>query len=79
MDTLVLIKEEDGEGGGIAEFLGLVLAEIAEEAGFLVKAVGFIAMVTEVGLGIRMPHYCYVSIRLDGAWEENRMRMAVFW
>lgn len=42
MNALVLIEEKDGEGGGINELLNLVLAEIAEEAGFLVEAMGFI-------------------------------------
>jgi hypothetical protein len=33
VDALVFIEEEDREGGGIDEFLDLVFAEIAEEAG----------------------------------------------
>ena len=42
MNALVLIEEKDCEGGGINQLLNLILAEIAEEAGFLVEAMGFI-------------------------------------
>ena len=55
MDPLVLIKKEDGEGGGIDELLDLVFTEITEESGFLVQAVGLIddEPLERVGWGFR--------------------------
>jgi len=51
MDALVFIEEKDGEGGGIDEFLDLVLAEVAEESGLLVQPVCFIDDQPAEGVG----------------------------
>ena len=51
MDPLVLIEEEDGERGGVDEFLDLVFAEMAEESGFLVQSVGFVDDESAKGIG----------------------------
>jgi hypothetical protein len=54
VNALILIEEEDGEGGGVDEFLDLVFTEIAEEAGFLVQAMGFVNDESAEGVGARL-------------------------
>jgi hypothetical protein len=41
-DFLVFVEEEDGRAGGLDDFLDLVFAQVAVEAGLFVEAVGFV-------------------------------------